>query len=187
MTDRDVEAHGSPGPRNSLWYWSGIFGFWSTTINYVLMVLARITPSFRVKNWLYRRMGADVAATASVGLEATFDIFCPERITLEEDVIVGYSTTLLCHEFTRDEYQLGDVTVEEGATIGANCTVLPGVTVGEGATVSAHSLVNRDVPPGAFYGGVPARPLDRGEGPEEGPRDGGGEADGAKGAAEGGS
>lgn len=168
MTDRDVTVHGSPGPRSSLWYWASIVGFWKTVRNYVLMALARVTPSFRVKNWLYRRMGADVSRYAAVGLEATLDIFYPEKITLEDDVIVGYSTTILCHEFTRDDYRLGPVTVEEGATVGANCTILPGVTVGRGATVSAHSLVNRDVPPGAFHGGVPARSLDRDEPPDAG-------------------
>lgn len=49
--------------------------------------------------------------------------------------------------------------IDRDATIGANSTILPGVVVGEGAVVSAMSLVNRDVPPGAFVGGVPIRLL----------------------------
>jgi acetyltransferase-like isoleucine patch superfamily enzyme len=59
---------------------------------------------------------------------------------------------------------VGPVVVERRATIGANCTLLPGVVVGEGATVSAMSLVNRDVPPGELWGGVPARRLRTAEG-----------------------
>jgi acetyltransferase-like isoleucine patch superfamily enzyme len=43
--------------------------------------------------------------------------------------------------------------------IGANATVLAGVTVGDGATISAHSLVNHDVSPASFVGGVPAREI----------------------------
>lgn len=129
------------------------------------MALARVMPSFRVKNWLYRRMGMEVAKHASVGLEATMDVFYPELITLGEDVIIGYNTTILCHEFLADEYRTGPVTIEDRATIGANTTILPGVTIGQGATVSAHSLVNADVPPGAFHGGVPARDLERGPPP----------------------
>lgn len=127
------------------------------------MATARVTPSFRVKNWLYRRMGIDVAPHASVGLEATMDVFFPELITIGEDAILGYDTTVLCHEFLVDEYRTGPVEIGDRASVAANVTILPGVTIGEEATVSAHSLVNRDVPDGAFYGGVPARDLDERE------------------------
>ena len=41
--------------------------------------------------------------------------------------------------------------------IGANSTILKGVTVGEGAVVAAGALVNKNVPPYAIVGGVPAR------------------------------
>ena len=41
--------------------------------------------------------------------------------------------------------------------LGANSTVLPGVIIGDGAVIGAGSLVNRDIPPGAFAAGVPAR------------------------------
>lgn len=135
------------------------------------MAIARVMPSFRVKNWLYRRMGMDVAKHASVGLEATMDVFYPELITLGEDVIVGYNTTILCHEFLVDEYRTGPVVIEDRATIGANTTILPGVTIGQGATVSAHSLVNGDVPAGGFYGGVPARELRPGQGARDQAKD----------------
>ncbi len=155
--NRDVTWRESPGPHNSLWYWVKIVGFWKTVKNYLLMSLARISPSLRLKHWLYRGMGVTVGSHVSVGLEATFDIFYPEHITLGDDTIVGYSTTILCHEFTREGYGVGPVVVGEDVTIGANCTILPGVTIGEGATVSAHSLVNKDIPPGETWGGVPAR------------------------------
>jgi acetyltransferase-like isoleucine patch superfamily enzyme len=49
------------------------------------------------------------------------------------------------------------VRIGKRVTIGANCTILPGVTIADGSIVSAHSLVNRDVE--GFVGGVPARPL----------------------------
>ena len=48
-------------------------------------------------------------------------------------------------------------TIEEGASVGANATVLPGVTVGEGAFVAAGAVVTGDVPPGTLALGVPAR------------------------------
>lgn len=148
----------SDGPRSSLWYWRRHAGFFRTSGRYVVIALARVMPSFRVKNWLYRAfLRAKVHPHAAVGLEVTFDIFFPHLITIEEDAIVGFRTTILCHEYAADFYRVGPVVIRRRATIGANTTLLPGVVVGEGATVSAMSLVNRDVPPGELWGGVPAR------------------------------
>jgi acetyltransferase-like isoleucine patch superfamily enzyme len=131
--------------------------WWRVVRNYLLMRLARGSPSLRAKNWLYRRMGMRVGGHRSVGLEVTVDIFFPELIELDDDCIVGFQTTLLCHEFLHDVWRTGRIRVGKRATIGANCTLLPGVEVADDAVVSAHSLVNRDV--AGFVGGVPARAL----------------------------
>ena len=53
------------------------------------------------------------------------------------------------------------VSIERNATVYANAVILPGVTIGEGAVVAAGAVVNRDVPPGEIWGGVPARFLKR--------------------------
>ncbi len=150
----------SDGPRSSLWYWPKHAGFLRTSFRYVVIAAARITPSFRLKNWMYRTfLRAKVHKHAAVGLEVTFDVFFPHLITIEEDAIVGFRTTILCHEYAADFYRIGPVVIQKRATIGANTTLLPGVIVGEGATVSAMSLVNRDIPPGELWGGVPVRKL----------------------------
>lgn len=51
------------------------------------------------------------------------------------------------------------IVIEGDAWIGANTTILKGVTVGEGAVIAAGALVNKDVPPYAVVGGVPAKVL----------------------------
>jgi acetyltransferase-like isoleucine patch superfamily enzyme len=53
------------------------------------------------------------------------------------------------------------VTVGNGADIGVNAVLLPGVTVGDGAIIGAGAVVPRDtiVPPNAIYAGVPAKLL----------------------------
>lgn len=43
--------------------------------------------------------------------------------------------------------------------IGSGVNILNGVTIGDGAIIAAGSLVNKDVPPYAVVGGVPARIL----------------------------
>jgi len=131
--------------------------------NYVVIVLARISPSLRLKNWLLSLLGVTVGTGVAWGLESTPDVFWPERITVGDDVIVGYDVTLLCHEFLQDEYRLGDVVLEDRAMVGAGATVLPGVTIGEGAQVAANSLVAEDVPPNTTVAGVPAAVVSRGD------------------------
>jgi serine O-acetyltransferase len=51
-------------------------------------------------------------------------------------------------------------TVEDDVTIGANATILGDVTVAEGARVGAGAVVTDDVPPGATVVGVPAERVD---------------------------
>jgi len=48
---------------------------------------------------------------------------------------------------------------EDFATLGVNCTVLPGVTLAEGTIVGANSLITSDTEPWTIYGGSPAKPL----------------------------
>ena len=165
MSDRSrfdrLDRHPTPGPRNSLRHWPDAKAPWRVALNYVAVWLIRISPSLRLKNWLLARLGADVGAGVSWGLEATPDVFWPERITLGEDAIVGYDATLLCHEFLQEEYRLGDVVVGDRAMIGAGAVVLPGVEIGDDAQVAANSLVVEDVPAGETVAGVPAAPIER--------------------------
>lgn len=51
----------------------------------------------------------------------------------------------------------GSATVREGASIGANATILPGVTIGRKAVVEVGAVVTHDVPPHAIVTGNPAR------------------------------
>ncbi len=150
----------SKGDHASLWYFSSAAGgvlrvMW----NAICIYMARFAPTFAIKHWLYRAVGAKTDKHAAIGLGVTLDIFFPQDITVEADATVGYNTTVLAHEFMRHEWRRGPVVICRDVTIGANCTILPGVVIGAGATVSAMSLVNRDVPPGAFVGGVPIRLL----------------------------
>ena len=156
-----VSRHPTPGSRNSLWHWTEERSVVRVVYNYLLVTVARLAPSLRVKNWALRRLGVTVGEGVSWALDATPDVFWPERITLGDHCIVGYDATLLCHEFLQDEYRLGDVVVGERAMIGAGAVVLPGVHIGAGAQVAANSLVADDVPPGVTVAGVPAEPVGR--------------------------
>jgi acetyltransferase-like isoleucine patch superfamily enzyme len=154
-----AEVHPSRGPRNSLHYAFKQVSRWRVAWNIVCINGSRFAPWWAMKNWMVRRSGARVGKHVSLGYGCQLDILFPGRITIEDDVILGYSSALLAHGYTHDEYQLGDVRIGKGATIGARCVVLPGVTVGERAVVGAGSVVTRDVPPGEFWAGSPAKKI----------------------------
>ncbi|NLO89404.1 MAG: acyltransferase [Clostridia bacterium] len=143
---------------NSLWYWPKIINPLKVVKNFIVIQFCRYSPSLRLKNFLYRTfLKTEVGPYPSVGLMVMLDIFYPEKIKIGSNVIIGYNSTILCHEFLRNEYRIGNVIIEDDVMVGANTTILPGVTIGKGAVVSACSLVNRDIPPYTFVGGVPAR------------------------------
>ncbi|MDA2491025.1 acyltransferase [Bacillus cereus] len=143
---------------NSLWNVYKTVSFWKVMKNFIIIQIARYTPFLSVKNWLYRTfLRMKVGKKTSFALMVMPDIMFPEKITVGENSIIGYNTTLLAHEYLIHEYRLGEIVIGNKVMIGANVTILPGVKIGDGATVSAGTLVHRDVPSGAFVGGNPMR------------------------------
>jgi UDP-2-acetamido-3-amino-2,3-dideoxy-glucuronate N-acetyltransferase len=55
------------------------------------------------------------------------------------------------------DWKVGLIVVEDGASIGANSTIVPGVRIGRWAMIGAGAVVTRDVEPYALVVGTPAR------------------------------
>jgi acetyltransferase-like isoleucine patch superfamily enzyme len=149
-----------PDERNSLVLWHQTVAPFKVLRNGLFIMLARHSPSLAFKRWLYRCLGMQVGAYVSFAWQVTPDLFFPELICVGDNSIIGYNTTILAHEYLLKEWRTGPVVIGCNVTIGANCTILPGVVIGDGAMISAMSLVNKDVPAGAKVGGVPIRLLD---------------------------
>lgn len=89
-------------------------------------------------------------------------------ITIGSNVAIGPMTLIqgANHDFDRTDIPIvrqghkeSFVTIEDDVWIAAHCVILPGVRVHTGAVIGAGAVVNRDVPPYAVVGGVPAKVL----------------------------
>ena len=84
-----------------------------------------------------------------------------DAVTLEDDVFCGPSMVFTNVYNPRSavtrKHEYRPTLVCQGATLGANCTIVCGVTVGAYAFVGAGAVVNRDVKPYALMVGVPAK------------------------------
>lgn len=100
-------------------------------------------------------LDGDVAVGSDVSLQT--GAYVPRRSTIGDRVFLGPHAVLTNDPYpVREGSELVGVTVEAGATVGANATVLPGVTVGENAFVAAGAVVTRDVPADTLAVGAPA-------------------------------
>lgn len=106
-----------------------------------------------------------VAPTARIGngcrIQNNVSIY--DGVVLEDDVFVGPSVvftnvrTPRAHVSRKDAYE--ETTVRQGASIGANATIVCGVEVGSFAMVGAGSVITRSVEPFALVAGNPVRAL----------------------------
>ena len=128
-----------------------------TVLNFVIISIAKITPSLHLKNFFYRLTGMKIGKNCCIGLSAMFDIFFPELIEIGDNTIIGYNTTILAHEFLTNEWRKGKTKIGKNCMIGANCLILAGVEIKDDITVCAFSLVNKNLTKKGMYGGVPAK------------------------------
>ena len=82
-------------------------------------------------------------------------------VVLEEGVFCGpsmvFTNVINPRAFVERKTEFKKTLVRQGATIGANSTVLCGVTIGAYALIGAGAVVTKDVPAHALIYGVPAR------------------------------
>ena len=83
-------------------------------------------------------------------------------VTIEDNVFLGPSMTFTNDLYPRalnSDWEITETLVKQGASIGANATIVCGVTIGEYATVGSGSVVTKDVPRQALVVGNPAKQI----------------------------
>lgn len=116
------------------------------------------------------KIGADCNICAQTLIEG--NVVMGDRVTVKsgvqiwdgsvigDDVFIGPNATFSNDLYPRSKQyptKFSGVTIHNGASIGANATLLPGITIGERAMVGAGAVVTKDVPARAVVVGNPAK------------------------------
>ena len=137
---------------------------------------ARIGAGTRIWHHAHVRSGARIGAGCVLGKNVFVDagavvgdrckiqnnVSVYSGVTLGSDVFVGPSavfTNDLRPRAFAEHWSITPTAVEDGASIGANATIVCGTVIGRFAMVAAGSVITRDVAPHQLVAGNPARPL----------------------------
>jgi acetyltransferase-like isoleucine patch superfamily enzyme len=120
----------------------------------------KIGDSFRTGHNVLIRENTTIGTGVLVGTNSVVDGDCTigNKVSIQTGVYVTRYTVIEdgvflgpCSVTTNDKYMRYGATlkgpvIKQGARIGANATIMPGISIGRGAIVGAGSVVTRDVP-----------------------------------------
>ncbi len=137
---------------------------------------ATIGEDASIWHWVQVREGARIGARCVLGK----DVYVDRDVVVGDDckienfatlyygLAVGNRVFIGPHAcFTNDTYpravsqdwKVVPTKVEDGASIGANATILCGVTIGKHAMVAAGAVVTKDIRAHALVAGIPAKQI----------------------------
>lgn len=98
--------------------------------------------------------------TLGNGVKVQNNVSIYTGVTCEDDVFLGpsmvFTNVINPRSFVERKHAFRPTLVQQGASIGANATIVCGVTLGRYCMVGAGAVVTKDVPDFALVTGVPA-------------------------------
>jgi UDP-3-O-[3-hydroxymyristoyl] glucosamine N-acyltransferase len=102
----------------------------------------------------------EIGAGTAIDRGAIRDTVIGEGSKIDNLVQVGHNVEIGRHCIVVAQTGIsGSVTLEDFVVLGARVGINNHVRIGEGAQIAGTSIVNGDVPPGARWGGTPAKPV----------------------------
>ena len=140
-----VDAGAVIGPGTNVWHYSHV------------MPGATVGSNCNLGQNVY--VGRDVRVGAGVKIQNNVSVY--EGVELEDHVFCGpsvvFTNVLEPRAHIDRKHEIARTLVKQGATLGANATILCGITIGSHAFVGAGAVVTTDVPDFALVVGSPAR------------------------------
>ena len=114
-----------------------------------------IKPSVNIKYpWLL-----DIGNNVWIGEHVWIDNLA--KITIEDNVCISQGAMLLCgnHNYKKSTFdlQVNEITLKEGAWVGAKAVVCPGVTLNSHAILAVNSVATTNLEAYGIYQGNPAQ------------------------------
>lgn len=139
-----------------IWYFSSYFPLFPT------LMLVWIRP------FTWRLLGVKIGKNVLINYGTYLDVPSASRITIMDNAIISSECLFLLHKRDMKQYgkgvlqntlpmREGTITIMNNASIGMRCVIMPNVTIGEGAVIGANSTVTKDVPPYTIAVGNPAK------------------------------
>jgi maltose O-acetyltransferase len=110
--------------------------------------------NLKIKNYAYIGANATLSlrGVISIGDNVIFGPRCiiwPYNHNYDSNNFIPYGP--------QKEDVIKDIIIEDNVWIGMNTTILAGVIIGEGAIIASNSVVTKNVPKYAIFGGNPAK------------------------------
>jgi len=135
----------------------------------VFKYIAKISPGYGLRIWLLRKCNYHIGKQVYIGEDLIIIDDLKDSSTnliIGDCASISPRVTLVLH--TKPNWskiadyvnsKKGKIIIEKDAWIGTGAVILPDITIGEGAVVGANSVVTKDVPPYTIVGGVPAKKI----------------------------
>jgi serine O-acetyltransferase len=134
---------------------------------FTTVFLYRLYSELRTRGWirvsrLARRLNlilsaCDLSPQAQVepGLLLPHPYCVTIDFTIYQGAVLGARTVRTTDGSNRAEYP----SIGDGVVVYPNALIYGGIRIGDGAEILGNSVVTCDVPPGAVFGGIPAREI----------------------------
>ena len=138
---------------------------------------AKIGENTKIWHWTHICSGAEIGSNCSLGqnvfvgnkvkignnskIQNNVSIF--DNVIIEKNVFCGPSMVFTnvynprSEVSRKNEYRM--TIIREGATMGANCTIICGITIGKYSFIGAGAVINKNVKDFALMVGVPAKQI----------------------------
>lgn len=127
----------------------------------LLLVPAWFCPVKKWRAMFHRWRGVKMGKNVEIGYMVILDNRRPELISIGDNAFITAMSVVLTHDLSQKNSHgietVGAVEIGDGAFVGMNCTIMPGVRIGKNSIIGSGAVLTKDTEEGTVYAGVPAK------------------------------